>query len=107
MESHIIASVEVVDTGEILTDTSLPTGPYMYHTLRDLFGFVSEQVTRNPSILDMDLDETYGFIKNAFIDYSPDIIDEELGFEVSDFGLPCLSTLISPFSINGCSIITL
>jgi hypothetical protein len=82
VESSAVASIEVVDTGEAVENGSTM---HEYFTLSGLFDFISSRIGMDPVHMNVGYDETHGFIKNAYIDVSPDIIDEELGFEVSDF----------------------
>jgi hypothetical protein len=49
-----------------------------------LFTFIDNKLVENPSVLSVDFDSS-GYISNAYTDMDPDIIDEELGFEVKDF----------------------
>ena len=82
VEASAIASIEVVETGEAVDNDSVSLG---YLTLSGLFDFIDNRRGMYPSHMSAEYDETHGFIKTAYIDVSPDIIDEELGFEVSDF----------------------
>ena len=77
-----IDNIVADDTGESIDNDAIHG--QKYYSMSGLFTFIDDKLAENPSVLSVDFDSTE-YISSAYTDMDPDIIDEELGFEVTDF----------------------
>jgi hypothetical protein len=57
-----------------------------YDTVPKMFDFIEEAAKRNPDVLDVSYDPTFGYPNRVRLDYNSRAIDDELSWEVLDFG---------------------
>jgi hypothetical protein len=81
---HVIKVV--ADTIESVNNLAYDPSTMGYlMTIDELFTFIETGVARNPYKKSLDFNSTYGYPQSVFFDFSKAIVDEEIGYQVSDF----------------------
>jgi len=78
----------VVENDKIKTVNNLPydstkTGPIL--TINELFDFIIISVAKNPYQHSLDYNAIFNYPKNIYFDFSQQIADEEIGYEITYF----------------------
>ena len=78
----------VVENDKIKTVNNLPydstkTGPIL--TINELFDFIIISLAKNPYQHSLDYNTIFYYPKNIYFDFSKQIADEEIGYEITSF----------------------
>jgi hypothetical protein len=78
----------VVENGKIKTVNNLPydstkTGPIL--TINELFDFIIVSLAKNPYRHSLEYNTIFHYPKNIYFDFSQQIADEEVGYEITYF----------------------
>ena len=78
----------VVENDKIKTVNNLPydstkTGPIL--TINELFDFIISSLAKNPYQHSLDYNSIFHYPKNIYFDFSKQIADEEIGYEITSF----------------------
>jgi len=78
----------VVENDKIKTVNNLPydstkTGPIL--TINELFDFIIISLAKNPYQHSLDYNTIFHYPKNIYFDFSKQIADEEIGYEITSF----------------------
>jgi len=78
----------VVENDKIKTVNNLPydstkTGPIL--TINELFDFINISLAKNPYKHSLEYNANFHYPKNTYIDFSQQIADEEIGYEITYF----------------------
>jgi len=78
----------VVENDKIKTVNNLPydstkTGPIL--TINELFDFIIISLAKNPYQHSLDYNSIFHYPKNIYFDFSKQIADEEIGYEITSF----------------------
>lgn len=75
--------IKIIDklTGAEVLNNEIAT----YFTMTELYEYVKTAYLKNPYKITISFDDNHNIISNLFIDYEPNIADEEMGFTVSNF----------------------
>jgi hypothetical protein len=78
----------VVENDKIKTVNNLPydstkTGPLL--TINELFDFIIISLAKNPYQHSLDYNTIFYYPKNIYFDFSKQIADEEIGYEITSF----------------------
>jgi hypothetical protein len=78
----------VVENDKIKTVNNLPydstkTGPIL--TINELFDFIIISLAKNPYQHSLDYNKIFYYPKNIYFDFSKQIADEEIGYEITSF----------------------
>ena len=78
----------VVENDKIKTVNNLPydstkTGPIL--TINELFDFIISSLAKNPYQHSLDYNEIFYYPKIIYFDFSKQIADEEIGYEITSF----------------------
>ena len=78
----------VVENDKIKTVNNLPydstkTGPIL--TINELFDFIISSLAKNPYQHSLDYNTIFYYPKNIYFDFSKQIADEEIGYEITSF----------------------
>jgi hypothetical protein len=78
----------VVENDKIKTVNNLPydstkTGPIL--TINELFDFIIISLDKNPYQHSLDYNTIFYYPKNIYFDFSKQIADEEIGYEITSF----------------------
>ena len=78
----------VVENDKIKTVNNLPydstkTGPIL--TINELFDFIIISLAKNPYQHFLDYNSIFHYPKNIYFDFSKQIADEEIGYEITSF----------------------
>ena len=89
-----VVHIETVGTSEEIslgqnegteTESDKPPVPFKYLSVEGLFRWVANELKKHPFSIVATYDDTYGYMKGAFVDRIQEMADEELGFHVSAF----------------------
>jgi hypothetical protein len=78
----------VVENDKIKTVNNLPydstkTGPIL--TINELFDYIMISLAKNPYQHSLDYNANFHYPKNIYFDFSKQIADEEIGYEITSF----------------------
>jgi hypothetical protein len=78
----------VVENDKIKTVNNLPydsskTGPIL--TINELFDFIIISLAKNPYQHSLDYNTIFYYPKNIYFDFSKQVADEEIGYEITSF----------------------
>jgi hypothetical protein len=62
---------------------STKTGPIL--TINELFDFIITSLAKNPHQHSLDYNTIFYYPKNIYFDFSKQIADEEIGYEITSF----------------------
>ena len=80
---HIVVENDKIKTVNNLPYDSTKTGPIL--TINELFDFIIISLAKNPYQHSLDYNATFNYPKNIYFDFSQQIADEEVGYEITDF----------------------
>ena len=80
---HIVVENDKIKTVNNLPYDSTKTGPIL--TINELFDFIIISLAKNPYQHSLDYNATFHYPKNIYFDFSQQIADEEVGYEITDF----------------------
>ena len=80
---HIVVENDKIKTVNDLPYDSTKTGPIL--TINELFDFIIISLAKNPYQHSLDYNATFNYPKNIYFDFSQQIADEEVGYEITDF----------------------
>ena len=86
--------IKIIDklTGAEVLNNEIAT----YFTMTELYEYVKTAYLKNPYKITISFDDNYNIITNLFIDYEPNIADEEMGFFITDFSIDEEQVVFSP-----------
>jgi hypothetical protein len=78
----------IVENDKIKTVNNLPydstkTGPIL--TINELFDFIIISLAKNPYQHSLDYNTIFHYPKNIYFDFSKQVADEEIGYEITSF----------------------
>ena len=80
---HIVVENDKIKTVNNLPYDSTKTGPIL--TINELFDFIIISLAKNPYQHSLDYNATFNYPKNIYFDFSQQIADEEVGYEITYF----------------------
>ena len=80
---HIVVENDKIKTVNNLPYDSTKTGPIL--TINELFDFIIISVAKNPYQHSLDYNAIFHYPKYIYFDFSQQIADEEVGYEITDF----------------------
>ena len=80
---HIVVENDKIKTVNNLPYDSTKTGPIL--TINELFDFIIISLARNPYQHFLDYNAIFHYPKYIYFDFSQQIADEEVGYEITDF----------------------
>lgn len=85
VKADTIFSVLDPDSQEPVSIDSTLTYTDIYPTIDDLFDLIQDAKDRDADRLDVRYDDRYGFPLDIDIDYSKEMVDEEMRYEITSF----------------------
>ena len=80
---HIVVENDKIKTVNNLPYDSTKTGPIL--TINELFDFIIISLAKNPYQHSLDYNAIFHYPKYIYFDFSQQIADEEVGYEITDF----------------------
>jgi len=80
---HIVVENDKIKTVNNLPYDSTKTGPIL--TINELFDFIIISLAKNPYQHSLDFNSIFHYPKNIYFDFSQQIADEEVGYEITYF----------------------
>jgi len=80
---NIIVENDKIKTVNNLSYDSTKTGPIL--TINELFDFIIISLAKNPYQHSLDYNANFHYPKNIYFDFSQQIADEEIGYEITYF----------------------
>ena len=80
---HIVVENDKIKTVNNLPYDSTKTGPIL--TINELFDFIIISLAKNPYQHFLDYNAIFHYPKYIYFDFSQQIADEEVGYEITDF----------------------
>ncbi|MEY4920279.1 MAG: hypothetical protein RLZZ431_1461 [Bacteroidota bacterium] len=80
---HIIVENDKIKTVNNLPYDSTKTGPIL--TINELFDFIIISLAKNPYQHFLDYNAIFHYPKYIYFDFSQQIADDEIGYEITDF----------------------
>ena len=80
---HIVVENDKIKTVNNLAYDSTKTGPIL--TINELFDFIIISLAKNPHQHSLDYNAIFHYPKFIYFDFSQQIADEEVGYEITDF----------------------
>ena len=80
---HIVVENDKIKTVNNLPYDSTKTGPIL--TINELFDFIIISLAKNTYHHSLDYNAIFNYPKNIYFDFSQQIADEEVGYEITDF----------------------
>jgi len=82
---HIVVENDKIKTVNDLPYDSTKTGPIQ--TINELFDFIQVGLASNPYQHSLDYNSTYNYPQKIYFDFSEQIADEEIGYEITEFNV--------------------
>jgi len=80
---HIVVENDKIKTVNNLPYDSTKTGPIL--TINELFDFIIISLAKKPYQHSLDYNASFNYPKNIYFDFSQQIADEEVGYEITYF----------------------
>ena len=80
---HIVVENDKIKTVNNLPYDSTKTGPIL--TINELFDFIIISLAKNPYQHSLDYNAIFHYPKYIYFDFSQQIAEEEVGYEITDF----------------------
>ena len=80
---HIVVENDKIKTVNNLPYDSTKTGPIL--TINELFDFIIVSLAKNPYRHSLEYNTIFHYPKNIYFDFSQQIADEEVGYEITYF----------------------
>ena len=80
---HIVVENDIIKTVNDLPYDSTKTGPIQ--TINQLFEFIQVGLAANPYQHSLDYNAQYNYPQKIFFDFSEQIADDEVGYEITEF----------------------
>jgi hypothetical protein len=80
---HIVVENDKIKTVNNLPYDSTKTGPIL--TINELFDFIIVSLAKNPYRYSLEYNTIFHYPKNIYFDFSQQIADEEVGYEITYF----------------------